>query len=164
MGLVEGGTGCRWAIADAMDAPALESLTDPHQRMFRAFADATKSDRRALAACIRGARALMPADEVAGDRLPGPCRRRHARRHRWVTRSGLARLMPQGRGASTSRGATTTRRSATRSIRRRSRIPRRTFIEGLYEGRLENIVRVTRTDFGSMAAKRPEQRRLARGA
>lgn len=62
--LVEGGT-LPIGIADAMDAPALESLTDPHQRMFRAFADATKSDRRALAACIRGARQLMPADEVA---------------------------------------------------------------------------------------------------
>lgn len=62
--LVEGGT-LPMGIADAMDAPALESLTDPHQRMFRAFADATKSDRRALAACIRGARQLMPADEVA---------------------------------------------------------------------------------------------------
>ena len=62
--LVEGGT-LPIGIADAMDAPALESLHDPHQRMFRAFADATKSDRRALAACIRGARQLMPADEVA---------------------------------------------------------------------------------------------------
>ena len=47
-----------------MDAPALESLTDPHQRLFRAFADATRSDRRALSACIRGARQLMPIDEV----------------------------------------------------------------------------------------------------
>ncbi len=64
MSLVEGGT-LPMGIADAMDAPALESLTDPNQRMFRAFADATKSDRRALAACIRGARQLMPADEVA---------------------------------------------------------------------------------------------------
>ena len=62
--LVEGGT-LPMGIADAMDAPALESLTDPNQRLFRAFADATKSDRRALAACIRGARQLMPADEVA---------------------------------------------------------------------------------------------------
>ena len=52
-------------IADAMDAPALESLTDPIQRMFRAFADATRSDRRALAACIRGARQTMPVDEAA---------------------------------------------------------------------------------------------------
>ena len=64
MSLVEGGT-LPIGIADAMDAPALESLTDPNQRMLRAFADATRSDRRALAACIRGARQLMPADEVA---------------------------------------------------------------------------------------------------
>lgn len=50
-------------IAEAMDAPALESLTDPTQRMFRAFADANGNDRRALAACIRGARETMsPAD------------------------------------------------------------------------------------------------------
>ncbi len=62
--LVEGGT-LPMGIADAMDAPALESLSDPAQRMFRAFADATKSDRRALAACIRGARQLMARDEVS---------------------------------------------------------------------------------------------------
>lgn len=62
--LVEGAT-LPMGIADAMDAPALESLTDANQRMFRAFADATKSDRRALAACIRGARQLMPEHEVA---------------------------------------------------------------------------------------------------
>lgn len=67
--LVEGGT-LPMGIADAMDAPALESLADPHQRMFRAFADATRSDRRALAACIRGARQLMPADEVAAIGCP----------------------------------------------------------------------------------------------
>jgi pimeloyl-ACP methyl ester carboxylesterase len=49
-------------IAEAMEAPSLESLTDPMQRMFRAFADQTKSDRAALAACIRGSRqSLTPA-------------------------------------------------------------------------------------------------------
>jgi pimeloyl-ACP methyl ester carboxylesterase len=62
--LVEGAS-LPMGIADAMDAPAPESLEDPTQRMFRAFADATKSDRRALAACIRGARQSMAADEVA---------------------------------------------------------------------------------------------------
>ncbi len=62
--LIEGGT-LPMAIADAMDAPALESLSDPQQRLFRAFADATRSDRRALAACIRGARQMMPKDEAA---------------------------------------------------------------------------------------------------
>jgi pimeloyl-ACP methyl ester carboxylesterase len=50
-------------IAEAMEAPSLESLSDPMQRMFRAFADQTKSDRAALAACIRGSRqSLTPAE------------------------------------------------------------------------------------------------------
>ena len=44
------------AIAEAMEAPSLDSLADPTQRMFRAFADRTKSDRAALAACVRGSR------------------------------------------------------------------------------------------------------------
>ncbi len=67
--LVEGGT-LPMGIADAMDAPSLDSLTDPNQRLFRAFADATRSDRRALSACIRGARQLMPADEVGAIGCP----------------------------------------------------------------------------------------------
>ena len=62
--LVQGGT-LPTAIAAPLGPPALESLTDPHQRLFRAFADATRSDRRALAACIRGARQMMPVEEVA---------------------------------------------------------------------------------------------------
>ena len=51
------------AIAEALEAPSIESLTDPTQRLFRGFADQTKSDRAALAACIRGSRrSLTPAD------------------------------------------------------------------------------------------------------
>jgi pimeloyl-ACP methyl ester carboxylesterase len=51
------------AIAEAMEAPSLESLADPTQRLFRAFADQTKSDRAALAACVRDSRkSLTPAD------------------------------------------------------------------------------------------------------
>jgi pimeloyl-ACP methyl ester carboxylesterase len=50
-------------IAEAIEAPSLDSLADPTQRMFRAFADRTKSDRAALAACVRGSRrSLTPAD------------------------------------------------------------------------------------------------------
>ena len=67
--LADGGT-LPVGIADAMEAPTLADLVDPTQRMFRAFADATKSDRRALAACIRGSRDLLPADKIAGMRLP----------------------------------------------------------------------------------------------
>lgn len=83
-------------IAEAMEAPSLDVLSDPMQRMFRAFAESTGSDLRALAACIRGNRqsltpkgaaaiacptlvAVGTKDEVSGD---GPA---------------LARLLPNGR-------------------------------------------------------------------
>jgi pimeloyl-ACP methyl ester carboxylesterase len=57
------GAGLPEGIAEAMEAPSLDSLSDPTQRMFRAFADQTKSDRAALAACIRGSRqSLTPAE------------------------------------------------------------------------------------------------------
>ena len=51
-------------IAEAMEAPALDSLSDPTQRMFRAFAEATNSDLPALAACIRGSRDTLSEAEV----------------------------------------------------------------------------------------------------
>ncbi len=57
-------------IADAMEAASLDDLTDPMQRMFRSFADATKSDRRALAACIRGSRDLLPEEKIRAMHLP----------------------------------------------------------------------------------------------
>jgi pimeloyl-ACP methyl ester carboxylesterase len=62
--LVEGG-GLPVAIADAMEAPSLDTLTDPTQRMFRAFAEQTKSDLKALAACIRGSRQTLSRADVA---------------------------------------------------------------------------------------------------
>ena len=62
--LVEGG-GLPPAIAEAMEAPSLDALTDPTQRMFRAFAERTKSDLAALAACIRGSRQTLGAAEAA---------------------------------------------------------------------------------------------------
>ena len=64
------GAGLPLGIADAMDAPALDSLIDPQQRMFRAFAEATKSDLRALAACIRGSRQTLSQDEVGQIECP----------------------------------------------------------------------------------------------
>lgn len=68
--LVEG-VGLPLGIADAMEAPSLDVLTDPMQRMFRAFADANGSDLKALAACIRGSRDTLTRDEVG--RLAMPC-------------------------------------------------------------------------------------------
>ena len=67
--LVEG-VGLPLGIADAMEAPSLAELDDPMQRMFRAFAEATKSDLAALAACIRGTRQTLTEEEVGRIRCP----------------------------------------------------------------------------------------------
>ncbi len=64
------GVGLPLGIADAMEARSLEELTDPMQRMFRAFAEQNRCDLRALAACIRGSRQALTVDEVASIRLP----------------------------------------------------------------------------------------------
>jgi pimeloyl-ACP methyl ester carboxylesterase len=53
------------AIAEALEAPSLDSLTDPTQRLFRGFADQTKSDRAALAACVRGSHRRLTLEEAA---------------------------------------------------------------------------------------------------
>ncbi len=69
IGLVEGG-GPGVNVAAALEAPSLEDVTDPVGRTFRAFADQTRSDRRALAACLRGSRRLMTREEAAGIAVP----------------------------------------------------------------------------------------------
>jgi pimeloyl-ACP methyl ester carboxylesterase len=53
------------AIAEALEAPSLDSLADPTQRLFRAFAERTKSDLAALAACVRGSRRSLAPAELA---------------------------------------------------------------------------------------------------
>jgi pimeloyl-ACP methyl ester carboxylesterase len=58
------------AIAAAMEAPSLDALSDPMQRSFRAFAEQTKSDLAALAACMRGTRELLTPDQAAAIRVP----------------------------------------------------------------------------------------------
>ena len=67
--LVEG-VGLPDSIAEALEAPSIDDVRDPVDRMFRAFADQTKSDRRALAACIRGSRQVLGRDEVMGIEVP----------------------------------------------------------------------------------------------
>lgn len=64
------GVGLPVGIADAMETERPDLLTDPQQKTFRAFADATRSDRRALAACIRGSRQIMPPGDAATIRTP----------------------------------------------------------------------------------------------
>jgi pimeloyl-ACP methyl ester carboxylesterase len=51
-------------IAAALEAPTIDDVTNPTARTFRAFADSTKSDLKALAACIRGARDPISADDL----------------------------------------------------------------------------------------------------
>jgi pimeloyl-ACP methyl ester carboxylesterase len=63
--LVEG-VGLPQEIAGALEAPAMDQIDDPMGRMFRAFAEQTKSDLAALAACIRGSRQVLPREQAAG--------------------------------------------------------------------------------------------------
>ena len=69
IGLIEGG-GPGENVANALEADSLDEVTDPVGRTFRAFADQTRSDRRALAACLRGSRRLMRREEAAGIAVP----------------------------------------------------------------------------------------------
>jgi len=69
MAMIEGG-GPGENVAAALEAPSLDDVTDPVGRTFRAFADQTRSDRKALAACLRGSRRLMTREEAA--RIPVP--------------------------------------------------------------------------------------------
>jgi pimeloyl-ACP methyl ester carboxylesterase len=69
IGMIEGG-GPGENVAQALEAPSLDDVTDPVGRTFRAFADQTRSDRLALAACLRGSRGLMTTEEAAQIRVP----------------------------------------------------------------------------------------------
>lgn len=68
-GLVDG-VGDWDPIAEALLADDPAAVTHPRGRMFRAFADQTRSDRRALAACISRSRAELTPAEVATIRQP----------------------------------------------------------------------------------------------
>ncbi len=61
--LVEG-VGLPTTIADALLAEDRSTITGGIEKMFRAFAEQTKADRRALAACILGSRNVLPREEV----------------------------------------------------------------------------------------------------
>jgi pimeloyl-ACP methyl ester carboxylesterase len=67
--LVEG-VGLPDTIADALEGPSLAAVTDPTAYLFRAFAEQTKSDLRALAACLRGSRQMLSRDEVGRIAVP----------------------------------------------------------------------------------------------
>jgi len=64
------GVGLPQSIAEALEAPSVQDVLDQQGRMFRAFAEQTKSDRVALAACIRGSRQTLTREQVASIRAP----------------------------------------------------------------------------------------------
>jgi pimeloyl-ACP methyl ester carboxylesterase len=64
------GVGLPESIADALEAPSLADVRDPQGRSFRVFAEQTRSDRRALAACIRGSRQVLTREQAAAIKVP----------------------------------------------------------------------------------------------
>jgi pimeloyl-ACP methyl ester carboxylesterase len=69
MRLVEG-VGLPDTIAEALEAPPGTPIADPTASMFRAFAEQTRSDLRALAACLRGSRQTLSRAEVGKIAVP----------------------------------------------------------------------------------------------
>ncbi len=57
-------------VARALEAASIDEVTNPTARTFRAFAEQTKSDLKALAACIRSARAPITAEALGTLRCP----------------------------------------------------------------------------------------------
>jgi pimeloyl-ACP methyl ester carboxylesterase len=67
--LVEG-VGLPDTIANVLEAPPGAPVSDPTALMFRTFAEQTKSDLRALAACLRGSRQMLSRSEVGSIAVP----------------------------------------------------------------------------------------------
>jgi pimeloyl-ACP methyl ester carboxylesterase len=57
-------------IAAALTAPSIDTVADDRSRGYRKFADQTRSDREALAACIVGQRVRVPAARLGALRVP----------------------------------------------------------------------------------------------
>lgn len=68
-GMIEGG-GDLEVVADALLADDPATITHERGKMFRAFADKTGSDRKALAACISKTRRLLTPEQVTSIRKP----------------------------------------------------------------------------------------------
>ena len=67
--LVEG-KGLPSGIAEALEAPAGTRAANPTAAAFRIFAEQTKSDLRALAACMRGSRQTLSRAEIGQIAVP----------------------------------------------------------------------------------------------
>ncbi|MCB1379778.1 MAG: alpha/beta hydrolase [Alphaproteobacteria bacterium] len=64
------GVGGADAIARALEAPNRDAVSDPAAWAFRVFAEQTRSDLRALAACIRSSRVKIAAEDLANIDVP----------------------------------------------------------------------------------------------
>ena len=64
------GVGGAEAIAQALEAPSRDDVSNPAARSFRIFAEQTRSDRRALAACIRSSREKISAADLRTIQVP----------------------------------------------------------------------------------------------
>jgi pimeloyl-ACP methyl ester carboxylesterase len=64
------GVGLPDTIADALEARSLADVREPVGCIFRAFAEQTQSDLKALAACMRGSRQTLRREQVAGIAKP----------------------------------------------------------------------------------------------
>jgi pimeloyl-ACP methyl ester carboxylesterase len=93
--LIEG-IGIPPTVSDALEAPSLAAVTDPVGRTFRGFAEQTRSDLKALAACLRGSRQTLTRAEVATIRMPALVAIGSKDTVAGLGQE-LARLLPQGR-------------------------------------------------------------------
>jgi pimeloyl-ACP methyl ester carboxylesterase len=64
------GVGLSEDTALALEAPSLADVADPVGRTFRAFAEQTRSDLRALAACLHGSRQTLSPEEAGSILAP----------------------------------------------------------------------------------------------
>jgi len=64
------GVGLPESIAEALEAPSLADISDLTGRVFRSFAEQTRSDLKALACCIRGSRQTLSRERVAAIAAP----------------------------------------------------------------------------------------------
>lgn len=64
------GVGGGEAIAKGLEAPSRDDVTEPGARAFRLFAEQTKSDLKALAACMRSSREKISAGDLATISVP----------------------------------------------------------------------------------------------
>jgi pimeloyl-ACP methyl ester carboxylesterase len=57
-------------VARSLELPSIDDVTDRQGKAFRLFAEQTKSDLRALAACLRGSRQALRREELAAVQAP----------------------------------------------------------------------------------------------